>query len=69
MIAEQDDDRASMAAIQAGAQDYIVKGMLCDDLLDRALRYAFERYRLVHELKRQRQLVGVRAGAFRARSV
>jgi sigma-B regulation protein RsbU (phosphoserine phosphatase) len=37
------DDALAMKAVQAGAQDYLVKGHLTDDLLVRSVRYGIER--------------------------
>jgi PAS domain S-box-containing protein len=41
-----DDESVGLQAIRHGAQDYLVKGRVSDDLLRRSLRYAIERWRL-----------------------
>ena len=46
VLADQPDDRRALAAIRAGAQDYLVKGDLSPALLSRSMRYAIERKRL-----------------------
>jgi len=40
-----DDEDAGIAAVQKGAQDYLVKGSLAASMLGRSLRYAIERHR------------------------
>ncbi|HET9171663.1 MAG TPA: fused response regulator/phosphatase [Actinospica sp.] len=40
-----DDRAAGLAAVRAGAQDYLVKGRVDPELLDRAIRYAVQRKR------------------------
>ncbi len=44
-----DDERLGMEAVQAGAQDYLVKGQVDGRLLRRCVRYAIERHRLFAE--------------------
>lgn len=45
------DDSLSVTAVQAGAQDYLIKGEVEGNLLVRALRYAIERNRMNLSLK------------------
>jgi sigma-B regulation protein RsbU (phosphoserine phosphatase) len=40
-----DDERTAIKAVQTGAQDYLVKGRVDDNLLVRSVRYAIERNR------------------------
>ena len=58
------DERIATAAVQGGAQDYLLKGNVSEVSLRRALRYAVERHELaerlaasVEELERQRASV------------
>ncbi len=46
-----DDAELAVRAVQAGAQDYLVKGQAVGLSLQRVLRYAVERSRLCHDLK------------------
>ena len=47
-----DDETVAVQAVQAGAQDYLVKGQVEPGMLARALRYAMERKRLEAERAR-----------------
>jgi PAS domain S-box-containing protein len=49
-----DDETVGIAAVQEGAQDYLVKGQVDTHLIVRALRYAIERKRTESELDMQR---------------
>jgi diguanylate cyclase (GGDEF)-like protein/PAS domain S-box-containing protein len=51
------DDAVGVAAVQAGAQDYLVKGSVEQDLLPRAIRHAIERRRTADALRRLEQAV------------
>lgn len=49
------DELVALQAVQAGAQDYLIKGEIDSWLLRRTIRYALERNRLLSDLQRQTQ--------------
>jgi len=49
------DQDIALAAVQAGAQDYLVKGQFDSHLLSRSIRYGIERQHLNVRLKQQNQ--------------
>lgn len=50
MLTGQADREVDVAAMRAGATDYLVKGELNPALIERTVRYALERQRLASEL-------------------
>src|SRR5688572_32602181 len=50
MLTGQTDRATDLNAMHAGAADYLVKGRVTGDLLERAIRYARERHRLLAEI-------------------
>ena len=55
MLTGQGDGEVDLAAMRAGAADYLVKGRISGELLERALRHAVERKRVEKQLARQRE--------------
>lgn len=51
IISGHDDEDLAIRAVQAGAQDYLVKGQITPQLLIRVTRHAIERKRLVESLR------------------
>ena len=49
------DGQLAIQAVQAGAQDYLVKGRLGDDVLPRSIRYAIERQRAERTLAESKE--------------
>ncbi|MBK7487124.1 MAG: response regulator [Nitrospira sp.] len=53
LVTGREDEELGLQLIQAGAQDYLVKGQTTAPLLARALKYAVERKRLEEELRQK----------------
>ena len=51
MLTGQNDRSIDLGAMRAGAADYLVKGRVTADMLERAIRYARERHRLLEEIR------------------
>ena len=54
VLTGHDDDDIAVEAVQKGAQDYLVKGLVSSPLLGRAIRYAIERKKLLIQLEHSR---------------
>jgi two-component system, cell cycle sensor histidine kinase and response regulator CckA len=57
LLTGQGDHEVDMEAMSAGAADYLVKGQLNADILDRAIRYAIKAKRAEENLRRDRDLI------------
>jgi PAS domain S-box-containing protein len=51
VMTAQADEETSMKALQAGAQDYLIKGELDGKLLTRVIQYAIQRKQVEHDLR------------------
>ena len=56
VLTEQDDNELASQALQSGAQDYLVKGHIDRSTLERSIRYAIERNRLLEQLEESKRL-------------
>jgi len=50
-----DDDETAQTAIESGAQDYLVKGKITADMLDRCIRYALGRHAADEALRKSEE--------------
>ncbi len=57
LLTGQGDHEIDLEAMKAGAADYLIKGELTANQLDRAIRYALERNRAEERLRRERDLI------------
>jgi diguanylate cyclase (GGDEF)-like protein len=51
LLTGQADRETDLLAMRSGASDYLVKGQFTADMLERAIRYACERSRLIEEIR------------------
>lgn len=56
ILTGNDDEQVAISAVQEGAQDYLVKGRVENDVLVRSIRYAIERNRILAELEEARRM-------------
>jgi sigma-B regulation protein RsbU (phosphoserine phosphatase) len=59
VLTGDDDDELALAALRAGAEDFLVKDTVTGELILRAVRYAMERRRIRNAVARARWLAGV----------
>jgi signal transduction histidine kinase len=55
ILSGQDDEALAMKALHQGVQDYLVKGDITSNQLERVMRYAIERQALIRSLEMSRQ--------------
>ncbi len=53
IITSHDDRKTAIKALNKGAQDYLIKGEISSTILDRSIRYAFERKQSADNLRKQ----------------
>jgi PAS domain S-box-containing protein len=63
------DETVAISAMQAGAQDYLVKGQVSGDLLGRAIRYAIERKQTEEKIREQAALLDIATDAILVRGL
>ena len=51
VLTDGEDEKLSLASLQAGAQDYLFKDKLTGEMLSRSIRYALERAQLMRSLE------------------
>src|ERR1017187_1953138 len=57
LLTAQGDHEIDLEAMKAGAADYLIKGQLDADKLERVIRYAVEDQRAKERLRRDRDLI------------
>jgi len=55
VLTGQDDEDVAVAAVQGGAQDYLVKGRVDSNALVRSIRYAIQRHRIQEGVRTMRK--------------
>jgi DNA-binding NtrC family response regulator len=55
MLTGHDDDEVAVAAVQKGAQDYLVKDEVTGSLLGKSIRHAIERQKLLSQIEHSRK--------------
>ena len=58
LLTGQGDHEIDIESMEAGAADYLIKGQLDSDKLDRAIRYAIQGQHAKERLRRERDLIG-----------
>lgn len=66
-LTDDDDESIGLAALNAGAQDYLTKGQVSGELLARVARYALERHAVQQELLESKQRIKENFAASEAR--
>ncbi len=56
VLTDDDDENLALSAVQAGAQDFLIKGEIDKNALLRSIRYSIERSRLAAQLEVSRRL-------------
>jgi two-component system, cell cycle sensor histidine kinase and response regulator CckA len=69
VITGLNDETLADRAVQAGAQDYLVKGQVNSDLLARSIRYAIERNRTDQRIREQAALLDIATDAILVRDL
>ena len=55
VLSGQNDEELALKAVQAGAQDFLVKGQIGEEVLQRSIRYAIERQRADRKLAESKE--------------
>lgn len=69
VITGLNDETVAIHAVQAGAQDYLVKDQVSGDMLVRSLRYAIERKRAEQKIREQAALLDIATDAILVRDL